>query len=611
MKRKSASQQTLLGTFIKKPAVPGINCVLSGHSTPSAVESAITVVDDDEQKEEAPARPTNNAFVLMFNAQRNNALASRSEVFQLDLRNGDDDTTNSAASAQNLWAWSWVPSSATPSSAWQGEVKIRQPGAPGADKVTTPVRLRTNVASACTESTQAGAANSIGVHTTSTGRAETPDLAVRVSPSILKSCLQKSVRRGLADSAVAIARHMWLCGGLAHAHGVGGSFGGTGEKAAVDQRNELLRRLPIIMLEDIGLLHPALPVLTWLMMACGAGYVPNDSHWRAVRAILTDTCACKYRDVVPRHALSKVPVAPATGSTSAAEQVRAGTSVHAPTSTTGALDQREREDHVDATKPITTVASHALDVLPQGEACLLRCLIARASYGGMKGDMIMLLQAVELYHRRFTGVGKVPKVLAEGSSWMQLLHAVMSVPASTLVSGPSPYVMWPSIPSRGSGTATVESSVTRLTAKLMPVAGVDFHCSNILQEVLKSPDPRARQACSLLGVSGTGPGGPADTVSVQQAADRLGVYMWNRRSGVNYREPLVTDANTAQERAAASAQFFHDRALLSASAAGMPLPSEGPAAVLAPTATEARAYLLIEPLLDPWARSFLSSRMPS
>lgn len=61
------------------------------------------------------------------------------------------------------------------------------------------------------------------------------------SLAILKSCLQKGIRRGLRDPVLSLTLHYL-------------------------QRDaaSLLRRLPVLCLEDIGIPHPWLPVINWL-----------------------------------------------------------------------------------------------------------------------------------------------------------------------------------------------------------------------------------------------------------------------------------------------------------------------------------------------------------
>jgi hypothetical protein len=92
---------------------------------------------------------------------------------------------------------------------------------------------------------------------------------------VLKSMLQKAVRRGRSSSAVA------LCGLL--------------RRIAPD---ELLRRLPVIAIED-ALLHPGLPVLVWLMVASSKGYRVPSTLWVVVARVVEELALCSHRDFCP------------------------------------------------------------------------------------------------------------------------------------------------------------------------------------------------------------------------------------------------------------------------------------------------------------------------
>lgn len=77
--------------------------------------------------------------------------------------------------------------------------------------------------------------------------------------SVLKSNLQKCIRRGKANEALATARQLLL-----------------------QDPNELLRRLPIILCEDTLLCAPLFCELVWLMVAVGKGYAINKDDAQIV-----------------------------------------------------------------------------------------------------------------------------------------------------------------------------------------------------------------------------------------------------------------------------------------------------------------------------------------
>jgi hypothetical protein len=77
--------------------------------------------------------------------------------------------------------------------------------------------------------------------------------------SVLKSNLQKCIRRGLAEPAFATTYQMMA-----------------------QDANELLRRLPIIMCEDAQLCPPAFNEIVWLMAAVSKGYCINANDMQRV-----------------------------------------------------------------------------------------------------------------------------------------------------------------------------------------------------------------------------------------------------------------------------------------------------------------------------------------
>lgn len=92
--------------------------------------------------------------------------------------------------------------------------------------------------------------------------------------SLIKSALQKNIRRGRAVAASRIATHMCLSSS---------SF------------VELVRRLVIISVED-AILHPDIAVLTWLMCATSKGFEPTDALRASVIRIAGELAAVQVRD---------------------------------------------------------------------------------------------------------------------------------------------------------------------------------------------------------------------------------------------------------------------------------------------------------------------------
>jgi hypothetical protein len=106
--------------------------------------------------------------------------------------------------------------------------------------------------------------------------AEVPVLAGRpacTNVSLLKSLLQKAVRRRQKRQAV------WAAGAL-----------------LVLSPDQLLRRLPIVALEDVALTTD-FPTLVWMMAASSKGWVPRSNHLLWLLNSVATLCEVEEQDV--------------------------------------------------------------------------------------------------------------------------------------------------------------------------------------------------------------------------------------------------------------------------------------------------------------------------
>ncbi|GLI60475.1 hypothetical protein VaNZ11_002634 [Volvox africanus] len=185
-----------------------------------------------------------------------------------------------------------------------------------------------------------------------------PEGRWRGGPSALKSALQKAVRLGRGSCAVRAALHLFK------------EDGGAAQ---------LLRRLSIVCVED-AILHPGLPFVVWLMAAQAKGFVLGRTHLDALLCLVYQLAMVQVRDGLPD---------PWDGGDSA--------TVGTP---------------VDATSqgPVTLQQVDEL-ALPAAEACLVKCLLFRASYGGMGGDVRMMRIFAGYWAARFKGSAAPPPLL--------------------------------------------------------------------------------------------------------------------------------------------------------------------------------------------------------
>ena len=260
------------------------------------------------------------------------------------------------------------------------------------------------------------------------------------SPGVLKSLLQKSVRRRSPRKATAAASE------LIH-----------------KDLTQLLRRLPIIMVEDVGLVDERFGVLVWLMMA--------DSREVDVLNLVGEETVLKMVWEMAGAAFKK--------------------------GDEGLKAPEERE----------------LKRLEEMDCALRAACMMRERYGGMKGDQDMLKKAmseigaeadealVEQVEERF-GLSKLTR------TWTYVANAVYS---------------------QASKAGGAWSKPPPLTAENVCSAGLDFHCSDILDDVLKDKAGAVimKGVEVSLGVQG-----------FEEIKNAMKSAMWENEAGVNLKVKL-------------------------------------------------------------------------
>ena len=241
----------------------------------------------------------------------------------------------------------------------------------------------------------------------------------RLSVPVLKSLLQKAIRRQLPCRAVAM-------------------------ELADKSVGDLVRRLPIIMVEDTLLHAPDFCFLTWLTMAYAKGYENWDVRvWQRLWQCVDRMNACPYRD--------------------------------APSG-----DDLEECSILELTKAKTISTP-------------LWCLLVRAEYGGMRFDVAMLRNFAKVWKHR--------------GSFVQDWDA---------------QIEW--------------KPVDCLTLDDVCLAGIDFHCSNVLEDVFRDDDKLRHLR--------------ADLLFLEESSTKVEVLwkqcIWNFMSGVNHRR-LWSDSGEHQD----------------------------------------------------------------
>ncbi|CAG9313777.1 unnamed protein product [Blepharisma stoltei] len=233
------------------------------------------------------------------------------------------------------------------------------------------------------------------------------------SPSIIKSCLQKSIRQGIRNKAIKLAFQMAVNCGI----------------------RELCRRLCIIVLED-SLLHPDYPLLVWCMVA-GEEYQFSQEILESIIQIVADISTVSYRDYI----------------------------------------------YVEKRNNLFTQWNSSNDIV--------KAILIRTYYKGMKGDMEMLSRYAMQWMERFNA----------NNEWIEIIRKIYyELP------------IWTEIEINGG-----------LKIEDIPLQGIDFHCSNMLDILLEDQIFIAQLEEAL-------------NKPRSQLKDYLHEAIWTQRSGVNYRK---------------------------------------------------------------------------
>lgn len=243
-----------------------------------------------------------------------------------------------------------------------------------------------------------------------------------------------------------------------------------------------LRRMPIIILED-STLHPDFSLLCWLMAAESKGYkVPLELISRVLQVVY-EVSSCPWTDRVDDD---------------------------------GAIDHGNEiviDNHVSAAA---------------AAAVSLKCMAMRASYGGMKCDMEMLQKYCITWGKRFA-VGKAPRHIIErlgGSActtWMDVPELIHSKTRHLAIQHT---------------TSMVQRRLLELQLRDLCVEGVDFHCSDVLEQLIKD-DAFVSKSCDQLKFK---EGLLVGTKGKEQLLVILKQCMWRYSSGINFRQSLLGDA---------------------------------------------------------------------
>lgn len=301
----------------------------------------------------------------------------------------------------------------------------------------------------------------------------------RFSIPVLKSILQKAIRRRKPLPAVRVAMEL-----------------------ADKSLGDLLRRLPIIILEDSSL-HPSFALLTWLMAAHSKDFEPNQFLMTKILCIVYEMASCPWQD----HLLDND------------------------------NDDGEPMDFDGRLLSFESYHKPGLDNLLEDRETIIWSMLVRSRYGGMGGDMAMLHSYAKEWNQRFANDCEVPNPVKQ--------RVAPSLPETECL-------RWSTLP-----TIIHQTSIRQSTARVQPMVekgllaltfmditteGVDFHCSSILDMVTTDQDlvdTCLAQLGEITAAIGLGPIPTASNEKRPWLERVLKRCMWNYSAGVNRRLPLI------------------------------------------------------------------------
>lgn len=359
----------------------------------------------------------------------------------------------------------------------------------------------------------------------------------RLSVPVLKSILQKSVRRRKPLPSVRVAMEL-----------------------ADKSLSDLLRRLVVIAVED-STIHPDIPLMVWLMIAtskdfdlsCQPQTLSSSSAttldlWKRIFKFVFEMASCRWQDPLQRIDKSTGP------EHDCAVSVSSIASFHKKANNPGGdINDKAEQAHKHNRLSATDV--------------LIWSIFMRSHYGGMKGDIAMLLEAAQLWKDRFDlGDGKVHDSVVD-----RLLRATSTDDKSTCE-----LTKWCQIPAYVH-SASSKASDERIDELLLncykgqqrpnrqlqglpclrfcdvTTGGVDFHCSNILEATVLNDTTFVMDCCAKLSdmsLPPTVPPVPATVATRRSWLEALlKTCMWKYSAGVNFRQPLfmIEDEATKNE----------------------------------------------------------------
>ena len=253
---------------------------------------------------------------------------------------------------------------------------------------------------------------------------------------------------------------------------------------------DFIRRFPIIILED-GILHPCYPHVIWFMIADSKGYIPSQSQCTFLLTLVIQVAECNIRDPLPDFS-------------------------------------------VEEERKMNKIGTIDCDKLDPQIAMFVRAILCRARYGGMVGDVKMLVGYAYIWLERFCGERKMPDAICRSDIFLS--KEIRNLDTENPIN-------WAYFIQHIHGLKVGQAIQTITAAELnnmglgredIPLSAVDFHCvPKIIEEI-----------ATLLQRQDTAKGSSqVRSCPLLQCGDlhkRLKRAMWLFSSSVNHKLCLVT-----------------------------------------------------------------------
>jgi hypothetical protein len=206
----------------------------------------------------------------------------------------------------------------------------------------------------------------------------------------------------------------------------------------------------------------------------------------------------------------------------------------------------DEPNHMNSSEPILLSSSipicEAFNAKTSDECeVLIRSILLRAQYGGMTGDMKMLYDYARLWKERFVQNNVPLEVIQRAKPNKNSQEQVFWIDIPTAIHQRQ------KLQSAAHVEPLVQRKLEKLTLQDICLAGVDFHCSSVLDQAIRDNYDYERCYESLCAIAVRAGLSRLPASKDRQRSHLMQLMkscMWKFSSGVNHRRPLVGESVT-------------------------------------------------------------------